>query len=93
MTQLPIDFEAAIKGAAARCERARVWLWLSHLARTDADAIAYAWPRPEGSEGEMNAADAAAQRFFAKACEVAGGELPEEAWRLAFDAFGRPEGG
>ena len=69
--------------------RVRTWLWLSYLTMTECDALAYAYPRIKGSEQEIEMLRAASDRFYAKAREVAGGELSEDAWREAVDALGR----
>lgn len=75
--------EATDQGA----QRARVWLWLQHLARTDADRHQYAWPSTPETQAECGAALDAADRFAAKADEVAGGTITDHQWREAMDAF------
>lgn len=85
MTQLPLTFEADDREA-----RARVWLWCTHLMTVERDARRAEWPVPaEGVaayHADLDMIEAAADRFYAKAEEVAGG-LRDESWREALEAF------
>jgi hypothetical protein len=70
-------------------DRRRVWIWLAYWAQTEADAEAYAYPRPDGWEERHVAAWDASERFYDKLEEL-GGPPDDEEWREAIDAFGRP---
>lgn len=67
-----------------------VYLWLAHMARTEADELAYAWPQRDGWEAErdelMDAADRCASRAFG---DLDRGER-DRMWRAAMDAWGTP---
>ena len=87
--QLALDFT----GAPSRKERVRIWLWCSYLARVEANEVGYACPPPEGEERErrneqLGKLEAASARFYAKAEEVAGEPLSNDAWIEALDALG-----
>lgn len=71
-------------------QQAKVWLWLAHMAHTEADAIAYAWPRPLrwAEEVEINAR--AADSCIKRAERALGGEIPDELWAHALESFGTP---
>lgn len=69
--------------------RVRVWLQLAYMMSVESDALAYKFPRDASDDPEIERCRAAGDRFYEKAAEVAGGALPEDAWRDAVDALGR----
>ena len=70
-------------------QRAHVWLWIAHLAHIEADAVAYACPRPPGWEDEVLEQLTAADACAAKA-EAVAGRAAEELWGAAMERWEAP---
>lgn len=88
MTQLDIDFSTDDDREA----RADVWLWCAMLMRVEATELEYQWPRPTGEDlerthAQLDALEAADERFMAKAAEVRGAEIDQECWERAMSRF------
>lgn len=87
MTQLPLDFDSE------RTRKVNVWLWCARLMRAEASPFEYPEKpvlNPEEREANFARAEelhAVGDRFYAKAVEVAGGQLDDDAWERAMDAF------
>lgn len=82
---------AACSDCAERHRRARVWLWLAYWAGQEQDAIFYHHDvtLAARSGDELDALEAARQRFIEKADEVGGPGYHDRAWGEALDAFWR----
>jgi hypothetical protein len=78
----------------SREQRVNVWLWCAHLMGVEATPFEYPENRAQLTEEERTAnwskvdeLRAAGDRFYAKAEEVNGGPLDDDAWCKAMDAF------
>lgn len=92
MTQLPLDLPLNLSDD--REARVRVWLWCAHLMSVEATPFEYPENRArltaEETAANWDKADElreAGDRFAAKAEEVNGGPLADDAWGKAMDAF------
>ncbi len=85
MTQLAIDFDSA----TGNPEHVKVWLWLAHMMRVEADAAEgrNVWPPVEPDYEAADACERAGERFYAKAAEVNGARITDEQWRAALVEF------
>ena len=86
--QLALDF------TSPNADHVNVWLWCAHLMSVEAAPFEYPENGAMLTEEEIAAnwakvgeLRAAGDRFAAKAVEVNGGPLGENAWSLAMDAF------
>ena len=68
-------------------DRARVWLWLAHMAHVEADEAIYAYPRPDGWEATLERAQGNAEACTAKAARVLGRPVCGDFWADALERF------
>lgn len=71
-------------------QQRRVAYWLAHMWDAEADAIVYAYPRPEGWEALLEPLEDARDAAFAIATEGLAEEESEAGWRAALEAWGLP---
>jgi len=75
-----------------RERRARVWLWLAHMADLEADDALYSYPRPDGWEELVEQLDESRLACEAKADSIDPRCSKGDLWRWVYDTF-HAEGG
>lgn len=64
-----------------------VYLWLAHMATTEADAIAYAYPRPDGWDADHEEWEGVADRCAERVLAGLDDEQRSAAWSEAMGAW------
>lgn len=64
-----------------------VYLWLAHMASSEADSLVYAYPRPDGWEAEHDEWRDVSDRCFERGTRGLDEDQQRAAWRDAMQAW------